>query len=91
MRETKGGILLHFWAGNVQWGGEYAGFSKMVDLERERVFLLSRIVGDSTVGFIRDKKESCSTWRGQHVGTGFGSFDKLHKGRGFILLDLHFI
>ena len=43
-------------------------------LERERVFLLSRIVGDPTVGFLRDKKGSCSTRRGQRVGTSFGSF-----------------
>ena len=41
---------------------------------RENVLLLSRIVGDPIVGFLRDKKESCSTRRGQCVGTGFGSF-----------------
>ena len=43
-------------------------------LDRERVFLLSRIVRDPTVGSLRDKKESCSTQRGLRVGTGFEEF-----------------
>ena len=43
-------------------------------LERESVFLLSRIVGDPTVEFLRDKKESCSTRRGQRVDYGFREF-----------------
>ena len=41
-------------------------------LERER--FLSRIPANSTVGSLRDKKESCSTWKGLRVGTGFVSF-----------------
>ena len=41
---------------------------------RESVLLLSRFVADPTVGFFRDKKDSCSTRRGQRVGTGFGEF-----------------
>ena len=36
--------------------------------------LLSKIPGDSTVGFLRAKKESGSTHRGQGVGTGFLEF-----------------
>ena len=52
---------------------------KVLFLFLERVFLLSRIVGDPTVGFLRDKKGSCSTRRRQHVGTSFGSFDKLRE------------
>ena len=40
---------------------------------RERE-LLSRIVGDPTVGSRRNEKESCSTRRGLRVGTGFKEF-----------------
>ena len=40
---------------------------------RERE-LLSRIVGDSTVGSLRYEKKSCSTRRGLRVGTGFEEF-----------------
>ena len=46
-------------------------------LEREREHLLSRFPVNRTVGFRRSKKESCSTRRGQHMGTGSWSFDKL--------------
>ena len=41
--------------------------------------LLSKILGDRTVGFLRAKKESRSTRRGQRVGIVFRSFDKLHE------------
>ena len=41
---------------------------------REKLRLLSRIVGDPTVGGLRDKKENCSTRRGLRVGTGFREF-----------------
>ena len=40
---------------------------------RERE-LLSRIVGDPTIGSRRDEKESCFTRRGLRVGTGFKEF-----------------
>ena len=53
---------------------------------RERERLLSRFTGDLTVGSLRDKKESCSTWRGLHVGTGFREFPQTPRGMGFILL-----
>ena len=43
-------------------------------LERDSKALLSRFVGDQTVGIRRDKKESCSTQRGQRVGTGLLEF-----------------
>ena len=43
-------------------------------LERESVWFLSRFTGDRTVGILRDKKEGCSTQRGQRVGTGFKKF-----------------
>ena len=36
--------------------------------------LLSKIPDDRTVGFLRSKKESCSTRRGQGVGSGFLEF-----------------
>ena len=36
--------------------------------------LLFKIPGDPTVGFLRAEKESCSTQRGQRVGSGFKKF-----------------
>ena len=44
--------------------------------KRERVVILSKIVGDPTVGGFRDKKESCSTQKGLRVGTRFKEFRK---------------
>ena len=41
---------------------------------RERVVILSKIVGDLTVDGFRDKKESCSTQKGLRVGTRFREF-----------------
>ena len=38
--------------------------------------LLSKIPGDRTVGFLRSKKESDSTRRGQRVGTDFLEFQQ---------------
>ena len=35
---------------------------------------LSQIYGNRTVGFLRTKKQSSSTHRGLHVGTGFEEF-----------------
>ena len=55
----------------------------------ERVFLLSRIVGDPTVGSFQDKKESCSTRRGLRVGTGIREFPQTLRGRGFSLLGFY--
>ena len=46
----------------------------LIFLERERVVLLSKIVGDPTVDDFRDKKESCSTRKGLCVGTRFREF-----------------
>ena len=48
--------------------------ARCYSFERESVLLLSRFVADPTVGFLRDKKDSCSSRRGQRVGTGFGEF-----------------
>ena len=48
------------------------GFIGDFPLERER--LLSKISRDPTVGSLRNKKESFSTWRGLRVGTGFKEF-----------------
>ena len=45
-------------------------------------------MGDSTVGGLRDKKESCSTRRGLRVGTRFREFPQTPRGRGFSLLRL---
>ena len=38
--------------------------------------LLSRITGNRTVRFLQAKKQSGSTHRGLHVGTGFGEFQQ---------------
>ena len=51
-------------------------------LEREREC-------DSTVGSLWNKKESCSTRRGLHVGTGFREFPQTPRGRGFSLLEFY--
>ena len=50
--------------------------------------LLSKIPGDPTVGFLRTKKQSGSTRRGQRGDTDFEEFQKTPRGRGFILLVL---
>ena len=50
--------------------------------ERESSFL-SRFVGDPTVGFLRDKKGSCSTQRGQRVDSDFWEFLQNPRGRIF--------
>ena len=46
----------------------------LIFLERERVVLLSKIVGDPTVDGFRDKKESYSTRKELRVGTRFREF-----------------
>ena len=56
---------------------------------RENVHLLSRSVGDPTVGIRRDEMESCSMQRGLRVGTGFKEFRKTLRGRGFSLLGFY--
>ena len=55
----------------------------------EREYLLSKIVGDPTVGSLWDKKESCSTRRGLRMGTGFREFPQTPRGRGFFLLGFY--
>ena len=51
-----------------------------------KVWLLSRIPRDPTVGGLRDEKQNCSTRRGLRVGTGFREFSQTPRGRGFSLL-----
>ena len=46
----------------------------LCDFLLEREYLLSKIPGDPTVEILRDKKQSGSTQRGLHVGTGFKEF-----------------
>ena len=58
------------------------------DFYRKRVQLLSKFLGDRTVGFRRSKKQSCSPRQGLRVGTGLGEFRQTPKGRGFLLLGL---
>ena len=55
---------------------------------REKLYLLSRISVDRTVGFRRDKKQSCSPRQGLHVGTGLREFLQTLEGRVFLLLGL---
>ena len=59
-------------------------------LERE-VLILCRFLANPTVGFRQAKKESGSTQRGLRVGTDFEEFRQTPRGRGFILLELHFV
>ena len=56
---------------------------------RENVHLLSRSIGDPTVGSLRDKKKNCSTRRGLRVGIGFREFPQTPRGRGFSLLGFY--
>ena len=56
-------------------------------LEREP--LLSSFPANSTDSSLRDKKESCSTWRGLRVGIGFREFPQTPRGRGFSLLGFY--
>ena len=53
--------------------------------------LLSRIPANRTFGFLRDKKESCSTQGELRVGTDFEEFRQTPRDRGFILLELHLV
>ena len=55
----------------------------------ERVSLLSKISEDPTVGSLRDKKGSFSTWRGLRVSTGFREIPQTSRGRGFSLLGFY--
>ena len=48
----------------------------------------SRFPGDQTVGFRRDKKQSCSTRQGLRMGISFGEFQQTPEGRGLLLLGL---
>ena len=43
--------------------------------------LLSRIVGDPTIGGRRDEKENYSTRRDLRVGAGFEEFRQIPRGR----------
>ena len=55
----------------------------------QTVKLLSKISGDPTVGSLQDKKESCSTRRGLHLGPRFREFPQTPRGRGFSLLGFY--
>ena len=69
--------------------GERPPVSKNGFFFRDDVLLLSKNTGDSTVGSLRDKEESCSTRRGLRVGTGFRGFPQTPRGRGFSLLGFY--
>ena len=47
-----------------------------LEREREREHLLSRFPSNPTFEILRSKKQSCSTRRGQRVGTGFLEFQQ---------------
>ena len=55
-------------------GGPVAAVDGNGCFKREKDLLLSRISRDSTVGSLRDKKESCSTQSGLRMDTGFEEF-----------------
>ena len=59
-----------------------------VFLEREHLTSLYNI-GNPTVRSLRSKKESCSTWRGLHVDSGFESFRQTPRDRGLSLLGFY--
>ena len=59
---------------NVIWEKPVAAITENGGSWRENLKLLSRIPANPTVDNLRDKKESCSTRRGLHVGTGFIEF-----------------
>ena len=59
-------------AKTVKCEGRVAEARFLVFLEREP--LLSRLPGNWIVGILRSKKESCSTWQGLRVGSGFKEF-----------------
>ena len=50
------------------------GSSRFFILFLERETLLSRFLANPTVGNLRDKKESCSTWSRLRVDIGFEEF-----------------
>ena len=62
---------------------------KVLEREKERERLLSKILGDPTVEILRSKKESCSTQRGLRVNSVFREFRQTPRGRGFILLGFY--
>ena len=71
----------------MKWEGGESELQIVIVLERER--LLSSFSANPTVGSFRDKKESCSTRRGLHVGTEFREFPQTPRGRGFFLLGFY--
>ena len=54
----------------------------------EKLYLLSKIYGDQTVGFCRRKRQSSSTRRELRVGIIIGGFRQTPRGRGSFLLEL---
>ena len=50
---------------------------------REKLYLLSRFLGDQTVGLVRSKRQSWSTHRELHVGTKIRGFRQTSRSRGF--------
>ena len=89
-RGQKGDFSSPFWleSGSGERGDQV--FKNGGFLEREAL-PLSRILGDRTVGFQLDKKQSCSPRQGLRVGTSFGEFQQTSEGMGFLLLGLFFI
>ena len=59
---------------NVRKGVETYRSLIFQNLERERVRLLSKFLGDPTVEILRSKKESHFTPRGLRVGSSFKEF-----------------
>ena len=68
--------------------GERNEGKKEKKLERERVYLLSRFLGDRSVESRRNKKQSWSTQQGLCVGTGIVEFQQLREVGVFSYLDI---
>ena len=65
---------------------------KMWDFYREKLYLLSKFLGDRTGELRRGKKQICSPRQGLHVGTSFGEFRQTPDKVGvFLLLALLFV
>ena len=58
---------------------------RMRELSREKLYLLSKFLGDRTVGFRRSKKESSFSQQELHIETGIMEFWQTPRGRGFSL------
>ena len=60
-------------------------------IERERLYLLSRFLGDRIGGFKRSKKKSSSSRQGLRIETGVGEFQQTPRGRSSPTLVIFYL